>query len=189
LATQNQWDFTPVRRRWWGRRALAWGRLSTVLSVALLVIRTGVARADDLPSSADLDGVYITAGPLGAAVETNGAWFSGAGLELSVVHVRERALPAAYGVALGGISYIGRDGGRLWLELEAAIGQPLPFGVGLGVGPALDIGAERPTRLGGQATLWIFAGIVPYVRVGTIAETGGFFEAGVMIKIPARRFR
>jgi hypothetical protein len=138
--------------------------------------------------SSDTDGVYATVGPVASAVRVADDWFSGYGLELSVVRVREQQFPVAIGLAGGGISYAGRAGGRLWLEAETAVEKPLPFGLGLGLGAAAEIDPVRPPRLGVEATLWAFVGIVPYVRVGALQETGAFVELGVMIKIPAHRF-
>ena len=133
-----------------------------------------------------LDGTYLTLGPVGAGAHVAGEWVTAVGGELSVVQVVEDRFPAALGVSGGGVSYGGRSGGRLWLEVEAATGGPLPLGLGAGVTTEVD--HMRPYRLGGQATAWIFIGIVPYVRVGVLQETGRFLEAGVMFKIPARRF-
>jgi hypothetical protein len=133
-----------------------------------------------------LDGTYLTIGPVGAAARVGAAWVSAVGLELSVVNVSERRLPVALGGTVGGVSYAGRAGGRFWIEGELALGGPLPLG--LGVGPAVEVDRVRPFRPGGQATIWIFVGIVPYARVGALRDTGLFFEAGAMLKIPARRF-
>ncbi len=154
-----------------------------------LVASGGVAEARKPPRSpADLDGLYVTLGPVGAATRVEGEWLSAVGGELSVVLVRERCLPAAVGVDVGGMSYAGRDGGRLWAEAEVAVGRPLPFGLGIGGGVAAEVDANRRPRWGWQGTLWVFAGIIPYFRVGSVEESAGFLEVGVMIKIPARRF-
>lgn len=160
-----------------------------LFAAALAAIAPGRAEGRKPPRSpADLDGIYLTLGPIGAATRVEGDWFSSAGAELSVVYVREKCYPAAVGVAGGGISFAGREGGRLWAEAEVAFNRPLPFGVGLGAGLVAEVDANRPARLGPQATLWVFAGIIPYFRMGTVEETGSFVELGVMIKIPARRF-
>jgi len=137
------------------------------------------------PSPANLDGLYLTVGPLGGATRVEGAWTTGAGAELSLVRVTERCLPAALGIAAGGVGYTSRAGGRLWLEAEAAIGRPLPVAVGLGLGTAAEVDAVRPARFGAQATLWLFTGILPYLRAGAVQGAGAFVEAGIMIKIPA----
>jgi hypothetical protein len=157
--------------------------------VALLA--AGPAAADpaapeELPSAADLDGWYLTIGPIGAATHVGDGWWSAAGGELSVVHLGEAAFPAVAGACVGGVSYGGRPGGRLWLEAEAGMARPLPFGLGLAAGLAVEVDRTLPTRLGAQATLWAGAGFVPYVRVGFLDVTGKFAEAGIMLKVPVR---
>ncbi len=142
--------------------------------------------ADTASARDPLDGTYVMIGPVAAAAFVADEWVSAVGGELSVVNVVESRFPAAMGLTAGGVSYAGRPGGRLWLEAEVATGAPVPVGLGLGV--ATEVDPVRPYRAGAQATLWIFTGIVPFVRAGAVRETGVFFEAGVMLKIPARRF-
>ena len=135
-----------------------------------------------------LDGTYITVGPVAGATRVAGEWTSSVGLEISVARVTETAFPAAWGVAGGGVSYTSRPGGRLWLEAEGALYEPLPLPVGLALGVTTEVDAVRPPRWGAQGTLWLLAGFVPYARVGAVEENGVFVELGVMLKIPARRF-
>ena len=170
----------------------------TVLARALLLARgAGTAHADPpVPTAApapgvppgrpaaDLDGVYVTIGFVGAAVHVAGDWYSGAGGEIGVVRVSERRLPAAIGLCGGGLSYAGRDGGRLWLEVEAAVERPLPFALGLGLGATAEVDPVRVPRLGFEATLWAFAGAIPYLRAGWQQESGTFVEIGLMVKAP-----
>ena len=156
------------------------------LGVSLLASLPAAGRAD-LPSPADLDGWYLTIGPVGAASHVAGDWLSAFGLEASVVRVTEHGLPGAIGLCGGGVSYAGRAGGRLWAEIEVGLGSPLPLG--LGVGAAVEVDPVEPPRSGVEATLWAYAGLVPYVRVGTVKISGGFIEAGVMIKVPVRFLR
>ena len=92
------------------------------------------------------------------------------------------------GLSFGGISYAGRDGGRLWLEAEVAFNRPLPFGIGLAGGVVAEVDPVAEPRLGLQGTLWVYAGVIPYLRVGTVDVSGEFVEVGLMIKIPAVRF-
>lgn len=145
------------------------------------------ARADD-PVPVSNDGLWLTIGPVGGAVRVEGDWFSAFGLEGSVVYLRERRLPALIGGSFGGMSYAGRGGGRFWLEAEIAVNDPLPFAIGLGFGPAAELGRSQPTHLGIQGTLWVFAGVLPYIRAGALEQTGGFVEIGILIKVPAIRF-
>mgnify|MGYP001589477805 CR=1 FL=1 len=173
------------------RRAAGFWIVS-LLGVALgaLPVRADSAAAPrDVATSARLDGVYLTLGPLGVLTRVHGQTTTGTGLELSVVHVDEHAWLAAYGVAVGGVGYTERDGGRLWLEAEVAHQGSLPVAIGLGLGVTAEVDPVRPPRFGAQATLWVFAGIVPYVRVGTLAQAGTYLEAGIIIKVPVAQFR
>ena len=143
---------------------------------------------ESLRAVKDLDGIHLTVGPLASAVRIEDEWTPAAGVELSVVNVQEHCRPAAFGFAFGGLSYTDRDGGRLWFEIEAALKDPLPVAIGLGVGMTAEVDPVRDARLGAQATLWVFAGVIPYLRAGTLDLEGEFIEAGVMLKIPALRY-
>jgi hypothetical protein len=136
----------------------------------------------------ELDGIWLTLGPVAAAARVEGEWHSAVGAELSVVRVVESALPAALGICAGGVTYAGREGGRLWVEAEVALASPLPFPVGLAAGGAAELDPVERPRFGGQATLWFLAGFVPFVRAGAVERSGAFVELGVMLKIPVRRF-
>jgi hypothetical protein len=133
-----------------------------------------------------LDGLYLSLGPVASLTWIEDTWNAGVGAEISVVGVREHEIPAAVGVAGGFVSYASRDGGRIWIEAETAFKRPLPLGVGVSVGVAAEVDPVRPPRWGLGATIWLFTGVIPYVRVGTVEEAGAFFEAGLMIKIPVK---
>lgn len=145
------------------------------------------ARAENLESPAEKDGLWVTLGPVLSVTHVEDEWLSAVGGELSVIGIREHCLPAAVGVSAGGVSFGGREGGRLYLEGEVALNRPLPFAIGMSAGVVAEVDAVRVPRWGMQGTLWAFAYVVPYVRVGTVEESGGFVEVGVMLKIPARR--
>lgn len=139
-----------------------------------------------LRATNDLDGFYVTVGPVGSLTRVQDDWVTGGGGELSFLFIREHRFPAALGLAGGGVAYAARDGGRLWLEVEAALNEPLPLPLGLAVGLASEVDQTRPARLGTQATLWTqILGVVPFVRVGEVELAGQFVELGVMIKLPA----
>jgi hypothetical protein len=133
----------------------------------------------------DLDGTYLTAGPVAGALAIQDTWNSAVGAELSLVRLREGRLPALLGVSVGGVVFDRTPGLRSWAELEAGIDR-LPVKLGLSVGLAAQLDRVLPPRFGAQATLWVFAGIVPYVRIGVLDELGSYFEAGLMIKIPVK---
>jgi hypothetical protein len=156
----------------------------------VLLLSTGARalRADTLSSPADLDGLYVVLGPLGHAMRMEGAWDGAFGGELALVHVRQSRTPSALGVALGAESYSAREGGRLWADLLAGTRTPLGGAVGLSAGFGAEVHDVVPPRFGIQATLWVFAGVVPFVRVGRFEKTGTFVDVGLKIALPALRF-
>jgi hypothetical protein len=148
------------------------------------------AAADDAPrlrSIADLDGVYLSLGPTGGAVHTQEGWDSSFGGEISLVRVRERDALGALGLGLGGIRFTATDRGRLWADVQLGSRRPLGLGAGLSAGVTTEIDAVIPPRWGAQATLWMFLGVIPYVRVGTVQQSGLFVDLGVKIALPVFR--
>ena len=162
-------------------------RATSTRSLAALALAFGAAaRADELPSPSDLDGWYLTIGPIAAAAHVHGRWISAIGGEASLVRLGERRVPAVLGVCGGGVSYSSLPGGRFWLEAEIGLEDPLPFALGLAVGATAEVNRVDPPRFGVEATLWALGGFVPYVRVGTLEIVGSFVEMGVMLKVPVR---
>jgi hypothetical protein len=170
------------------RSGLALFSLGALVALGAVATATGARADDDPPTPSDRDGIWITAGPLAGGLHLRGDWLSAVGGEVSVARVREHRTLAALGIDVGGVSYAGRNGGRLWLELEAAIHDPLPVAIGLSVGPAFETGQGGIAHTGAQATLWFYLAVIPYVRVGTLPDSGNFVETGLMFKIPAHRF-
>jgi hypothetical protein len=132
-----------------------------------------------------LDGLWLTAGPIAGAVHLHDSWNSLVGAELSVVRLREADKVSVLGLAGGFVVFDEREGARVWTELElgTSFGS---FGVGVSAGVTAEFDQVVPPRWGTQGTLWLYAGIVPYVRVGVVEETGRYVETGVMIKVPLR---
>jgi hypothetical protein len=148
------------------------------------------AAADDAPRLrpvADLDGVYLTLGPTGAAVYTRAGWDSGFGGEISLVRVREQDALGALGLGLGGIHFTTEERGRIWADILLGSSRPLGVGAGLSAGATAEIDAVIPPRWGAQATLWVFLGVIPYVRVGTVQRSGPYIDLGVKIALPVFR--
>jgi hypothetical protein len=182
-------------------------RVVGVLALLWVVVgRSAGARADEPPAkqaaaparasddrggatghrlTSDLDGTYITVGPVAGALVIQDSWNSAVGAELSLVRLREHRLPALLGISLGGVVFDDRKGVRTWAELELGVDRG-PVKWGLSGGLAVELDRTLPPHFGAQATLWVFAGIVPYVRIGTLVESGSFFETGVMIKVPVK---
>jgi hypothetical protein len=161
-------------------------RRSSIAASVVLFVATGWADADELRSPGNLDGWYLTLGPVAAAAHVEGDWISAVGGEISIVHLAEHKIPAVIGISGGGVSYGSLPGGRLYLEAEVGLEQPLPFAVGLALGATAQVDRTDPPRLGAQATLWAIGGVVPYVRVGAVEVNGAYVEAGVMLKVPVR---
>jgi hypothetical protein len=172
--------------------------LTVVVTATLVVLTprpgagTGVARAEEPKEqvaghrrASDLDGTYLTAGPVAGAQAAQDTWNAAAGAELSLVRLREGTFPALLGVSVGGLVFDSVPGLRSWAEVELGV-DALPVKFGVSAGFAAQFDRVIPPHFGAQATLWVFAGIVPYVRVGTLDELGSYFEVGVMIKIPVK---
>ncbi|HUH00595.1 MAG TPA: hypothetical protein VML75_01290 [Kofleriaceae bacterium] len=153
-----------------------------------LAASAGSARADQLDASANLDGVYLTLGPVGSALHTATAWDAAFGGELMLARVTERRPIAALALSLGGHRYSERDTGRLWLEGMVASSRLGGTPIGLAAGPTLEVDRVIPARVGAQATVWAYVGVIPYMRIGTVDKSGAFFEMGLRIPLPAFRW-
>jgi hypothetical protein len=134
-----------------------------------------------------LDGTYLALGPTVALVRAgeNGAasWDGGFGGEIALVRVREHEAMASLGIAAGALRLAAIDRGRAWSEilLGSRIGG---IHAGLGAGASVEIDEVRPPRWGSHATVWIFAGVVPYARMGVVEGGGSFAEIGIKIAFP-----
>jgi hypothetical protein len=169
------------------------------LMIAMLTAPSPSVADDTIPAqpepelrhTADLDGAYVILGPVGGAVQIEGAWDGAFGASLGALRIRERRALSAVGGLGGAIRYAARDGGRVWLEgvigtrAIPGLGRTL---VGLSVGPALELGTVQHPRAGVTGAVWVFAGIVPYVRAGTFDEAGGFVEIGLAVALPVARW-
>jgi hypothetical protein len=191
-------DIRALRPSTAGPGNLFRGLASQVLAI-VLVVGPRAAQADreyshskadsPLPSTANLDGFYLGLGPVLAAAYQGQTWDGAFGGELVAARVHEAAPVAAIGLAFGAVRLTGSPVGRLWADVLVASKRPLGIALGLSGGISLRVGEVEPTRAGWQATVWAFAGVVPYVRAGKTGEDGGFFDAGVKIVLPAVRWR
>jgi hypothetical protein len=145
-------------------------------------------RADALASAANLDGWYLWLGPGGGAAWIDARWYSTFGAAATVVRVRERAWLGALGVSVGAARWTERDGGRVWMDGLVGSRRVGGIMVGATVGPMLELGDLRHPKIGGSGSIWMFAGVVPYVRLGVVNAAGEFLEAGVQLSLPALRW-
>lgn len=135
----------------------------------------------------NVDGLYLMLGPLGALYYLDRARQSTFGGQVVGLRVRERKPIATLGLAFGALRYTTADRGRAWVDL--IVGTRIrSVHVGVGIGPVLELDQVAPARVGGQASVWLFAGIIPYLRVGHVVETGTFLEMGLQLMLPARRW-
>ena len=105
-----------------------------------------------------------------------------------MVRVREHAWLGALGVSIGGARWTERDGGRLWLDGIAGTRRSLPSMIGVSIGPMIEVGDLHHPRIGVSGSIWLFAGVVPYLRMGVVDAAGGFLEAGLQLSLPALRW-
>ena len=139
-----------------------------------------------LPPTWDLDGTYLWLGPLGAASWIDARWDSTFGADAAVVVVRERARLALVGGDLGASRWTARGGGRVWVD--GLFGTYLLGHLtGVSLGPILEISDVTHPRLGGSVGVWGFAGITPFVRIGSVTNLGMFAEVGIHIALPVLR--
>jgi hypothetical protein len=169
-------------------------QIATLVLGAVLAL-TGRAAADPPPPAPplvasslqeDLDGWYVHLGPEVAAVHRDDAWDSVAGGALQLARVHEHAALTVIGARVMAARWTA-GGGRVGVEGVAA--TSLGVIIGLSGGPLVDLGDFHHPRIGASASIWCFAGVVPYVRVGVIEASGSFVEAGISIPLPVWRRR
>ena len=178
------------------------GILVRILACLLVVTRTAAADpvVPDAPAaplpvvvppatfrpSSDLDGTYLWLGPVGAASFIDARWDSTFGGEAAVVVVHEHAPLGLLGGNLGASRWTVRGGGRIWLDGLAGT-HLLGRMMGASLGPILELSEIAHPRLGASVGVWGFAGITPFVRIGTVSQLGMFAELGIHIALPALR--
>jgi len=125
---------------------------------------------------------------LGSAVRVEGEWDSGFGGEIAFGSLTERRALAAWAASVDFVAYSERSGGRAAIELAAGTRWPSGLLVGVAAGPVLEVDDLRRPRAGGQASIWLFAGVVPYARVGAVERGGAFVDIGLRIPLPVGRW-
>jgi hypothetical protein len=144
----------------------------------------------------NLDGLYLMIGVEGGPIRIESDWDSSVGGHLGLMSFGESRALSLVGLDLGIAQYGERPGGRIWLAPTVATNR-----LGVLIGATAGIAAEwepfarergmssLPTpRLGASGSVWVFAGVVPYVGVGTFAQSGSFIEIGLRLALPAIRF-
>jgi hypothetical protein len=127
-------------------------------------------------------------GPVGALVRTDGEWDGAFGGEASLWRIREHSILSALGLGLGGQKFSEGNAGRLWADFLAGYRTAFGAAFGLGIGVTTEVDEVIPARWGGHASLWVYAGVIPYIRVGAVDGRGAFVDVGLKITLPALRF-
>jgi hypothetical protein len=125
---------------------------------------------------------------VGSAVRIERSWDSAFGGEFLVGGLTDGRALAAWAAGVDLLAYAERSGGRV--SLEGAVGTRWPAGllVGLAGGPIAELDDFRKPRLGGQISLWAFAAVVPFVRLGAVDKSGLFVDVGLRIPLPVWRW-
>lgn len=131
----------------------------------------------------------LAVGPVAAATHADGAWDGAFGGELFVARVREHEPLSALAVAIGAYRLTRSATGRAWADVWVGTYRPLGVAWGVSGGPVVEFNEFRPPQVGWQASIWLFAGAVPYARVGSVGRSGRFAEVGLRIPLPAIRWR
>lgn len=153
----------------------------TLLSVAALLSRSK-------PAAAEEPDHFVAVAAIGSAVRAEGVWDGAWGGEVGVGAMRDGPVLSAWAASVGLVGFTARSGGRLWGEVTVGTRWPTGYLVGIGAGPAVELDRIRRPRWGGQATVWVFAGVVPYARVGALDPGGVFVDVGLRIAFPAVRW-
>jgi hypothetical protein len=126
--------------------------------------------------------------PWGARTEAPDGADSCVGGELAVTRVRERQALGLLGGSFGAGRYASSDAGRLWFNAAMGTRRGTGWMMGGSAGAILELSPTARPRLGASAGLWLFVGVVPFVRVATIEGRGVFAEVGVEIALPVVRW-
>lgn len=165
------------------------------------LLATTPARAQSAPDplpetalSSNLDGLYLLIGVEGGPIRIDSSWDSSVGGHLGIVSYNDGSRLGLLGLDLGMAQYGERAGGRAWIAPVAGANLGVLLGISAGLvaewEPLVREGGESTLpspRLGAMATAWVFAGVVPYIGVGRVAQTGSFIEIGVRLSLPAIR--
>jgi hypothetical protein len=189
MLNQGERECTPHR---WGSAPRVLAAAAVLSSVVAIDGRPAAAdevapRAEELAQTADLDGTYLALGPRGGAVYSEDAWDGAFGAELFLYRYRGAERLSILGASAGMVQLSELDGGHAFAEVGAGVDVGRTRG-GVALGFTARLSPIRHPRWGGHATLWAFAGAIPYIRVGALQDTGMFADFGIRLALPALRF-
>lgn len=166
-------------------RSLRTAAFACIALAGVAVPRTAHAQAATPVTTAGIHNMFVAVGPVAAAVHGSAGWNGAFGGEVLFGRMDEAASIALAAVSVGAADVSEGDRGRMWADV--ALGTRRLFGVtgGVSAGVTVDIHPVEPPDFGLHASLWLYAGIVPYVGIGRVAgETS--LELGFRIPLPVK---
>ncbi len=158
------------------------------LSFAILGSTLGTAQAERGRQTNHLSrpSLHLALGPTIAGTRLDSGWDSQVGGELHLVHLTPSRHIAIHGAALGVANFSRTRATRLSLDLYTGVALSADFTLGLGVAPFVDLFADHRPLGGARATLWIHAGIAPYLSVSKVWGLGasGTMDLSLGLRIP-----
>lgn len=182
-----------------GTCSIGLGPAYLIIVISMSLARNASADPEQTPvqgtvATDDLDGLYLALGPVASVMHSGSAYDGSFGGEISLVRVRERAIVRATGLNIGAVRYaqvgargLGRGYGRMWADLEGAVGRPRGLVAGLALGITAEVDPIEEPRWGAQATIWTFVGVIPFVRVGSVQKNGTYIDFGIKVALPVLR--
>lgn len=177
---------TPPGRDFGRHLAVVFGVLTSVwVALAPAPARAETPRPHDgAATGAAFKGVYLALGPVLSVMHQQGGWDTAFGGEITLAWVDERQTLAGIGISVGGLQLSEREAHRAWADLLAAT-HIAGVAVGASLGMVADFDLVSPWRVGPQASLWLYAGVMPYARVAYAQATGTVYEVGLKVPLPA----
>ena len=158
------------------------------LSFVILASALGTAEADGGWQTNHLrrPSLHLALGPTIAGTRLDSGWDSQVGGELHLVHLTPDNRIALLGAAVGVANFSRTRATRLSLDLYSGVALSPDFTLGLGVAPFVDLFADHRPLGGARATLWIHAGIAPYLSVSQRwgLGTSGNVDLSIGLRIP-----
>lgn len=167
----------------------AWGRAPQIVCALSLLGISAPANAQDAPRLLLVQfpsDTHLVLGPSVAAVHRDQAWDSEVGAQLQLHRRRQSPTLSAFGLSLSAATFAKYEGIRLALDGYAGTRLLGGIPIGLGLGPVADVFLSHRPRGGARASIWFYAGVVPYVSFATMHGLGAPDEIEVQagLKIP-----
>jgi hypothetical protein len=160
--------------------------LGAWVGLALGALAATPASADPAAPERPSAGVLVIA-PQAAAIRVGRSWDVGVGGGALTAFWRDGRL-AVLAAGLSGIAVSEYGGGRVEIDLVAALRGPAGGLFGLALGPTAEVDTTRPPRAGAHVTAWALLGIAPYARVSAVDRTGIVVDFGLAIPLPTLRW-